>query len=191
MRFIAVCMALATVFVASAAAQEILATEEWIEGVKLSRRLEKQQKQRHHNHQQQHHHHHHRSNQRQNRQHHINKAQDTHHRNKNHKRSDIQAPKLEKRVKGFPHRSEIEQRANLFKSFRADALVKAPANLRVVKKPAAKKKKSAAKRIKKAGKKVQKKVQKKAKKVKEAFAAVIGNKVKRDDQQQVEADAAL
>jgi hypothetical protein len=51
MRFSTVCLALA-IFVATVVAQEIPATEEWIEGVKLSRRLDQQQRsrQRHHHH---------------------------------------------------------------------------------------------------------------------------------------------
>ncbi|GJJ71867.1 hypothetical protein EMPS_04224 [Entomortierella parvispora] len=40
---------------------------------------------------------------------------------------------LEKRRKGFPHRSELELRANYFTSFQADKLVEAPVSLRIVK----------------------------------------------------------
>lgn len=53
MRFSTVCLALA-IFTVAVVAQEIPATEEWIEGVKLFRRLEQQRqsKQRHHHHRQ-------------------------------------------------------------------------------------------------------------------------------------------
>jgi len=40
---------------------------------------------------------------------------------------------LEKLVKGYPQGSEIELRANFYKSFEADKLAEAPANLRVIK----------------------------------------------------------
>ncbi|KAF9358169.1 hypothetical protein BGX26_002337 [Mortierella sp. AD094] len=144
MRLITLCT-IFTATLAAVAAQEIIAVEEWLESMKLSRGLVARNL---HNKGQRHHqnHNHHRHHQQQQQRHSSRSRKN----NSATKRSLIQAgvnaivlkssstppthsaPRLQKRFKGFTPRSEIEQRASDFKSFQADALVAAPVVLQVL-----------------------------------------------------------
>ncbi|KAG0042827.1 hypothetical protein BGZ83_012128 [Gryganskiella cystojenkinii] len=116
---------LSTTLVSSVQAQEVQAPEEWLENIKLDqavifnkrrvgRRLNK------------------RSSSEAVQQEQVDDLEDE---------SEQPIIRLEKRVRGRPPRSELVLRATAYKSFVADQLVKAPANLRVIKevtkKPAA------------------------------------------------------
>ncbi|KAF9114187.1 hypothetical protein BGX27_011460 [Mortierella sp. AM989] len=129
MRLITLCTILSAT-VAAVAAQEIIAAEEWFESMRLNRGLVTRNLRNKHAKGQRY------------------LQQQRQRIRKNNKRSLVQAnvevnvdlgvslpstePRLEKRVKGFPPRSEIEQRATDFNSFQADALVAAPVMLHIV-----------------------------------------------------------
>ncbi|KAF9437409.1 hypothetical protein BGZ76_000832 [Entomortierella beljakovae] len=126
MRLISLCT-IFSVAIATVAAQEIIAVEEWFESMKINRGLVTRNlhgRQRH-------------SRRRGNI---IIKRSLVENINldsssSSSSASSISSPaliRLEKRVKGFPPRSEIQQRANYFNSFRADSLVNAPVVLKVV-----------------------------------------------------------
>ncbi|KAF8942442.1 hypothetical protein BGZ47_006466 [Haplosporangium gracile] len=121
MRLTALCLGLVTLFTATVLAQEIIAPEEWFQSMKVAQGLVARHNKRY-----------------QSRRHRT--VNSYHHHkisNSKNKRNKIalSSPKLEKRRWDYPSRREIEQRATAFNSFRADAIVAAPANLHIIKEP--------------------------------------------------------
>lgn len=146
MRLATLCLGLGAFLAATVLAQEIIAPEEWFESMKVAQGLVARHDKRHSSRRRQHHHHKSSANYR-----------------KIKKIASSSSPKLAKRRWGYPSRREIEHRATEFKSFSADAIVDAPANLQIVKEPivgkaagVAKMEKASKKAVKKAAGKVKK-----------------------------------
>ncbi|KAF8951442.1 hypothetical protein BGZ46_003978, partial [Entomortierella lignicola] len=132
MRLITLCTILSAA-VAAVAAQEIIAVEEWLESIKLSRDLARNHKNKNNNYLK-------------NGQHHRQRNADQQGR-KTNKRSSLDdnivmsspsslspssSELVERIYHGFPSRSELEKRALYFNSFQADSMVNDPVTLKTV-----------------------------------------------------------
>ncbi|KAF9189292.1 hypothetical protein BGZ49_003836, partial [Haplosporangium sp. Z 27] len=133
MRLITLCTILSAA-VAAVAAQEIIAVEEWLESIKLSRDLARNHKNKNNNYLKNGQHHRQRNANQRGRK--TNKRSSLDDNIVMSSPSSLSSPPsselVERIYRGFPSRSELEKRALYFNSFQADSMVNDPVTLKTV-----------------------------------------------------------